>query len=102
MSAPEPIREDARELDLRGGRTLAVIPGGPDDLVEIHGAGGLELRIRLTDAGPVLEMESVRLSLRSADAVEIDTRDFTVNATGEVGIAAEGDVRVTGEIIHLN
>ena len=103
MSVPEPLREDARELELRGGRRLAVIPGGPDDLVEVRAEdGALELRIRLTADGPVLEVESVRMSLRASESLELETKDLSLKASGEIGIAAEGDVRVTGEYIHLN
>lgn len=107
MAAPEPITPSPApaptELPLRGDRTLTLLPVGRDDLVEVRAADGrLELRIRLTEDGPVLEMEAVRLELKAGEAVEIDTKDFRLRADGEVGIAADGDVRVTGEIIHLN
>jgi hypothetical protein len=103
-------------LELREGRTLSVVEG---DLVEIRAASGqLELRIRMTDDGPVLEMESVRLMLKAAESVDVDCQDFNVNAERSVGIAsqgeitlsgkadvlvdAQGEVHVTGEMIHLN
>ena len=103
-------------LELRDGRTLSVTEG---DLVEVRAASGrLELRIRMTDDGPVLELESVRLMLRAAESVDVDCEDFNVNARSSVGISsqgeialsgaadvrvdAEGEVHVTGEIIHLN
>ena len=100
-----------RTLRLREGRTLAVVPEGTDELVEVRSAGGtLELRLRMTDEGPVLEMESVRLMLRAAESVDVETKDFNVRAEGEITVSgkadvhvdAAGDVHVTGEIIHLN
>jgi hypothetical protein len=97
-------------LDLQHGRTLVVEPAGDDDLVEIRAASGtVEVRLRLTDAGPVLELESVRLSLRAAQAVDVDAPEFNVNAdeitlagTADVRIDADGEVVVTGETIRLN
>jgi len=103
-------------LELREGRTLSVTEG---DLVEVRAASGqLELRIRMTDDGPVLELESVRLMLKATESVDVECEDFNVNAQRSVGIAAqseitisgaadvrvdaEGEVHVTGEIIHLN
>jgi len=103
-------RED-RTLRLRDGRTLAVVPAGKDDLLEVRsGDGTLELRLRMTDEGPVLEMESVRLKLRAAESVDVETKDFNVTAEGEITLSgkadvhvdASGDVRVTGEKIYLN
>jgi len=87
---------------MREGRTLTVEQGA-EELVEVRSASGaLELRIRLTEAGPVLEMESVRLVLSAAGAVDVECADFSVNAARSVEIEAGGDVRVSGDVIHLN
>lgn len=111
MAAPEPLHPPADELPLREGRTLRIASVGRDELVEVRGAGGnLELRIRLTDDGPVLEMESVRLVLRAEESVDVEARDFNVSAAAgirldgkaDVVVNADGEVRVTGEMIHLN
>jgi len=110
---------DSGGLRLRGGRTLAVVPAGTDELIEVRSAEGtLELRLRMTADGPVLEMESVRLLLRAAESVDIETKDFNVTAErsmdlsskGEISVSgkadvhvdAAGDVHVTGTMIHLN
>ena len=111
MAAPEPIRPPATEVELREGRRLSLASVGKDELVEIRSAtGNLELRIRLTEDGPVLEMESVRLVLRAEESVDVETRDFNVSAAAgiklegkaDVVVSADGEVRVTGEMIHLN
>ena len=110
---------DDRVLRLREGRTLTLVPTETDELVEVRsGDGTLELRLRMTDDGPVLEMESVRLVLRAAESVDIETKDFTVAAErsvdlssqGEITVSgkadvrvdADGEVHVTGEMIYLN
>src|SRR4051794_1697295 len=97
-------------LDLQRGRSLVVEPAGADDLVELRAASGaIEIRLRITDDGPVLELQSVRLSLRAAEAIDVEAPEFNVDAgeitlTGraDVRVDAGGDVHVTGETIHLN
>jgi hypothetical protein len=97
-------------ITLQGGRSLVVEAAGADDLVEVRAASGVvELRLRITDAGPVLELESVRLSLRAAEAIDVEAPEVNVNAgeitlsgRADVRVDAGGDVHVTGETIHLN
>jgi phage gp45-like len=102
---------DRRELYLREGRTLVLEEKGTDDLVEIRSASGeLELRIKLTADGPVLQMESVKLQLKASESVEIASKRVEIKATesvqvaseNEVKVDAEGDVRVNGKMIYLN
>lgn len=124
---PAPPAEDlaaeaaarSQDLPLKHGRHLALISSGGDDLVEIRAPGGLvELRIRMTAEGPVLQMESLRLSLKAAQDVEVDCANFSVRSSeamtlkadgalrisGEtdVHVDAQGEVHVKGSIIHLN
>jgi hypothetical protein len=109
---------EEREVYLRDGRTLTVSDQGSDQLVEIRNASGmLEVRIKLTEAGPVLQMESVRLQLKATEAVEIESPRVEIKGTeqlelsggqvkltGEqdVKVEAEGEVRVVGKMIYLN
>ena len=103
---------ETRELYLRDGRTLSVTTDGRDELVEVRASSGqLELRIKLTEQGPVLQMESVRLELKASEAVEIEAKQFAVRteqgialeSKGEVAVRGEADVRVDakGEV-HVN
>lgn len=110
---------ESREVYLREGRTLKVSAHGGEDLIEIRAASGqLELRILLTEQGPVLQMEAVRLKLKASEAVEVEAKqiamkaqeslalasegEVTVTSTGETRVEAEGDVRVIGKTINLN
>jgi hypothetical protein len=102
---------DRREIYLREGRTLSIEQSGTDDLVEIRSSSGqVELRIKLTEEGPVLQMESARLQLKASEAVEIESKRIEIRATETVQIAskdeikvdAEGEVRVNGKMIYLN
>jgi len=109
----------SQTIDLQNSRTLSITPSDEGDLVEIHASGGqLELRIRLTPDGPVLQMESVRLSLKSAENVDVNCKNFEVRATegvdvhsdggmqlsgnADVKVDSAGNVIVKGEMIYLN
>ena len=124
MAAKEKLSEtedevsDEREVFLRDGRKLVVTDQGADQLVEIRNESGmLEVRIKLTAEGPVLQMESVRLQLKATEAVEIESRRVEIKGTdkvevtgGEIAVEGEqdvtvdskGDVRVVGKRIYLN
>src|SRR5262245_16332416 len=109
---------DEREVYLRDGRKLVIGEHDGNQLVEIRSESGMvELRIKLTEEGPVLQVESARLSLKASEAVEIESRRVEIRATeqlalegGEVEVKAEqdvevkseGDVKVTGSKIFLN
>jgi hypothetical protein len=102
---------DRREIYLREGRTLTVEHAGRDELVEIRSSSGLvELRIRLTEEGPVLQMESARLQLKATEAIELESKRVEIRATetvqlssdNEIKVDAEGEVRVNGKMIFLN
>ena len=109
---------EERELYLRDGRKLVVGQQGGEELVEIRGQSGMvELRIRLTEEGPVLQLESVRLSLQATEAIEIASPSVTIHgseqlalqggavamhADHEMDVTAEGNMTLVGEIIHLN
>ena len=78
-----------REVFLRDGRKLVVSEQGIDQLVEIRNESGmLELRIRLTEQGPVLQMESVRLQLKATESVEIESQRVEIKGTEQLELAA--------------
>ena len=109
---------DERELYLRHGKKLVISDAGQDQLVEIRDAAGtLELRIKLTQDGPVLQMDSVRLQLKASESVAIESPrveikgseqlelsggEVHVQGDNEVKVDSNGDVRVVGKMIWLN
>lgn len=94
---------DEREVYLRDGRKLVLSEQGGDQLVEIrNGAGMLEVRIRLTEEGPVLQMEAARLSLKASDTVDIESQRIAIKASETIDVTAAGDVVMIGKTIHLN
>lgn len=88
----------AHSLDLQHDRKLTVTPSDEGDLVEIRSAGGqIELRVRLTPEGPVLQMESVRLSLKSAGNVDVACKNFEVRASEGVDVHSDGGMQLSGQ-----
>jgi phage gp45-like len=114
----EETTEDAREVYLKDGRKLVVSDQGSDQLVEIRSESGMvELRIKLTEAGPVLQMEAVKLQLRASESVEIESAHVDIKGAQSVSVSggkveveaeedatveAKGEVRVRGKMIYLN
>lgn len=113
-TATRPVEETERTMTVAGGRTVTAV----GDSVELRSPSGqLELRIVLTEQGPVLSCEAVRVAIRGAEAVSVETKSFEVRADhvglhsgGELHVTSEkemkvtstDDVRVVGKIIHLN
>ncbi|HLL23935.1 MAG TPA: hypothetical protein VK427_17475 [Kofleriaceae bacterium] len=109
---------DEREVYLRDGRKLVVDETGTEPLVEVRSESGmLELRIKLTADGPVLQMESVRMQLKATETLEIEAKRVDIKATEQLALAgkdveiiaeedvdveAGNDVRVVGKMIYLN
>jgi phage gp45-like len=90
-------------LNLKHGRTLTVEPAGRDETLEVRDASGvLELRVKLTEDGVVLQLEGARISLKATESVDVECRTFTVSTDADMRLQAKGDVRVNGQIIHLN
>ena len=109
--------EGEREIMLRDGKKLVVGESGTDQYVEIRNESGmLEVRIKLTESGPVLQMESLKLSMKAAEEVSIDAtkisiRGETINldagtlslgAEEDIKVDAKNEVRVVGRMIYLN
>lgn len=111
----EETEEGGRTLNLSGGRTLTVT----GEIIELRNPSGmLELRVRVTEEGPVLSVDAARIAIKSTDAVSVECKTFevkaqegvTLHSDGELDVTSEkemkitstDDVRVVGKIIHLN
>ena len=116
--AEENESEESRDVYLKDGRKLTLSEQGGDQLVEIRNESGLvEVRIKLTEEGPVLQMEAVRMQLKAAEQVTIESQAVEIKgaerveiAGGKIDVTAEEDVtveskaevRVVGKMIWLN
>ncbi len=110
--------EPERTVHISRGRSVAVSQEGLDDVVEIRAASGaVELKVRITEEGPVLSLEGVRLQMKSAGDIDVECETFHVNAKkvdidskGTLEMKSEEDlkieltaeVRLNGKMIWLN
>ena len=117
MSTPVETRP-ATERNLPSGRSVVVrVDGGKEELEVRSPDGDVEVRITLTDAGPVISLRGARLELEATDAVSVRCRQFEVNTSEgttlasagpvridgqELNVETEDDIRLKGKLIHLN
>lgn len=91
-------RTDERSVYLKHGRTLSVTSEGMDELIEIRASSGnMELRIRMTEDGPVLQLEAVKLAVKATESIDLECKTFKIEATESVEIASKGDMKVSSE-----
>jgi hypothetical protein len=98
---PEPAPEDrpdigeADALELPSGRRISCEEEASGELVTIQGPeGGVELRVLLTEDGPVLRFDAARLELQSAGTIRAECERFEVAARSDVVQEAGGDVSI--------
>ncbi len=110
--------EPEQRVYLDDGRQVAITRDGARQAVEIRAASGqLELRIRLTEDGPVLVLDGVKVELSAAsvdvacDTFNVHAREAAtitsdgtaaVRATAQVDVESAADVVVVGKHIRLN
>lgn len=114
QSAKEPY-----EFQLESGRSVRLTSGETEDLLEVRDREGeMTLSVRLTDKGPVFVLEGARLEMKSTESIRMKSRrieleaeestriksegKMDINAEKEMDVHSDGDVRITGKIIHLN
>ena len=104
------VCDDAVELALRSGRRV-MITRAPQERIALHSEdGALELQVRVTPDGLVLNFGSAALVLSSESEVRVECQRFSVEARSEVSIhsrgtiaqEAEADFAINGERILLN
>jgi hypothetical protein len=87
-----------RELGLEHGRSLAVQAGEDGETVEIRGDGGVvELRIRMTPAGPVVQLSGASVEISAAETIRMQCKEFSVEAAERLELGTKGDLKVTVE-----
>jgi hypothetical protein len=103
--------ETTRGRPLPSGRSVVLRTTAGGEVLEVRSAGGeVEVRITLTDQGPVVHLSGARLELAASDTVALHCRRLDVNTTESIRLQSAGDLRLTGEEmrvrttgdIHLN
>jgi len=94
----EPGRAVERVGELPSGRRIALLADGDREQLEVRSADGrIELRVVLTDAGPVVSLSGAKLELHSTDSVSVRCRSFEVEALDDLRLRAAGDIELGSE-----
>jgi hypothetical protein len=106
-------------LRLESGREIVARSDREEDLIQIvEPKGEITLKIRMTDAGPIITAEGAHLSIKATETVTLDAKKIRIHAEEEAvlksggglqldsadktDIRSDGDIRVEGKMIHLN
>ena len=118
LQPSEPL-QPLSNIALQSGRTLRVVHTEGAERIEISSArGDIELRVTMTPDGPVLSLSGAKLEINSTDAVVVNCREFSVNASEGIALESRGNVAlrsnaeivtkslgntlIDAQIIHLN
>ena len=84
-------------IPLPSGTTVSVRSDRRGEDIVVRSAGGaMEIRVRLTEEGPVLSLRGVRLEIEAQDSVAVSCREFAVHASEGVRVSA-GNVEVRSD-----
>jgi hypothetical protein len=90
--------ESIAELPLVGGRTLAVICNDAGEEIQLCAPDGeVEVRIVVTENGPVLRMRAARLEVDGAEDVNFSCQRFAVHTTEATHLTTEGQLRLRSD-----
>ena len=95
MTNDNPLSRVDAPRQLPSGRSVIVSAEAGREAIEIRSANGeMEIRIALTDQGPVLQLRGARLQIDSTDTVAVNCRDFEINASNGIKLASGGDIDI--------
>jgi hypothetical protein len=96
---------------LPSGRSVVLRVSDAAEEIEVRSASGdVEVRITLTDAGPVVQLSGARLQLESPEFIEVKCKRLSVqtseatdmHSAGDVNIHADGNMDLRGKLLKLN
>ncbi len=89
-----PSTSDVEWTSLHTQRRVLLCTNAEDDRIVVCAPdGAVELAVRLTAAGPILEFRGASLELTASKNVSVRCERFVVDATNEVAMSSGGDMR---------
>lgn len=87
---------DKKALELANGRTVTVEAGSDGETVEFRAAGGdVELRIRMTEDGPVVQLSGAKVEITAAESIQMKCKEFEVQASDKLSLQSKDELSVT-------
>jgi len=100
--APTVSNEFANAHPLPSGRSVVVkVDGGREELEIRSPAGDVEVRIILTENGPVVNLRGARLEMEATDAIALRCRRFEVQSKEGTELTSSGDIQITGHELKV-
>ncbi len=108
-----------KRIQLESGRQVLVHSHKKEELIEIvEPEGEVVMRVRLTDAGPVISFQGAHIELKSTETLSLESKKVIIKAEEEAVVESKGslkidsskkldihsasDIRITGKMIYLN
>ena len=112
-------QQKKRQMQLDSGWQVLVHSDEKEELLEIvEPEGVVVMKVRLTDAGPVITVRGAHLELKSIETLTLEAKKVEIKAQEEAVVESKGslqiassekldvrsedDVRVVGKMIYLN
>ena len=96
------VERDDSTRQLPSGRSVVVRVNDSKEELEVRSPqGDVEVRITLTESGPVVSLRGARLELESPEAVSVKCRSFEVSTTEGTQLTSAGDVNITGHELRV-
>lgn len=111
-------RENPQERLLPSGRSVVLkVDESGEELLVRSPQGEVEVRIVLTEAGPVVKLKGARLELEAVEALSVRCAHFEVDASKgahirtngpaqidaqEMRVRTDSDIHMNGKVIRLN
>ena len=93
VSAKSVSRIQDRQVQLISGRLANFRSGDKEDhLVVTSNEGRVELSVRFTESGPVLDFEAAGIQLKSRGEVAVQCSTFRVEATEKIQVSTNGEM----------
>jgi hypothetical protein len=110
LTPAETVGPDHDRVLPSGRSVLIKVKDGREELEVRSPQGEVEVRITLSDSGPVVNLRAARLELESADTLSLTCRRLEVNTIEATKLQSSGTVQITGQEmqvqtqddIHLN
>ncbi len=112
------LQNEDKEIKLPSGRSISVKINGEEQLEIFSPDGKLELKIRLTEDGPTLSLESARLDLKASENISLQAKQVKIKAEESASLESGGklkidseeqmdirsteNIKVVGKLIYLN
>lgn len=108
-----------KRIQLESGRQVLIHSHKKEELLEIlEPEGEVVMKVRLTDAGPVIRIQGAHIELKSTETLSLESKKVKIKAKEEAVVESKGslkidaskkldihsdsDIRMTGKMIYLN